>query len=365
MAKKLKRKLKGKRKYAVGGMYSNTIPTGLMTTNIVAEESNPEVLKQKQQQFGEEQRALTELSSGASDKIKEDKILADQRIEEVAAQSGAQTDAILEGTQQVVGLGQQTGLIGKKGTDVAEEVVDETTGLSSTAAGSSMPMWDTATGSFVKQKIGGAGTSLGGAFKGAASAYKAQRATNQAIKAGTLLQSSAGGAGKAGLSALGQGLGSFAKSGAGIGTIAGLAGAGISKWSSDDDATTMNFGEGAGATLSGIGTGIGAAATTAMIAGSALGPVGTLIGGAAGAIYGLGKGLIQRGKARKEKSRLKNKRDKYIAKTNKTIGNRFGTHMANVRAGALKSKTFSGYDLGYNTTAKYGGLRLGVPRYGN
>ena len=346
MAKQSKRKLKRKLKYVAGGMYSNTIPVGLMTTNLVAEENNPEVLKDKQAQLEEEKRSLVDLSSTASDKIEEDKALADQQIEEVAAQSEAQADAIVSGTKQI------TDTLVKPKNDT------ELTKIGAGATGSNPIIWDPATRSFVKQK-----TSLFGAFKQAGQAYKAQRATNQAIKAGTLLQSSAGTAGKAGLTALGQGLGSFAKSGAGIGTIAALAGAGVSKWSDDDDATTMNFGEGAGATLSGIGTGIGAAATTAMIAGSTLGPVGTLVGAGLGAIYGLGKGLLQRGKARREKRKLEAKRDKYITKTNQKIGSRFGSQMANVRAAELKSKTYSGYDQGYNIEARMGGLRLGMPRY--
>ena len=117
-------------------------------------------------------------------------------------------------------------------------------------------------------------------------------------------------------SSIGAGLKNFASSGAGIGTISALAGAGITKLSDDNDATTMNFGEGTGKTLSGIGTGIGAAATAAMLAGSTLGPLGTLIGGGLGALYGLGKGFIQRGKARREKREAERAEKKYLSDFN-------------------------------------------------
>ena len=61
----------------------------------------------------------------------------------------------------------------------------------------------------------------------------------------------AGGAGAAGTS----GLAKFATSGAGIGTIAALAGTGVSMLSDDGDATKSNVGEYSGSILSSAGTG--------------------------------------------------------------------------------------------------------------
>jgi len=352
MALKKLKKRKTKRKiYTAGGMYSNTIPPGLATTNLVLEESNPEVLEAKEEKLKQTTLNLQEESQNVSEEIAQDEVTANQQIENVAAQSNAQADAIVSGTKNIA----DTLVKPKNNTEITK--------IGAGATGSNPIIWDPATGDFVKQGIGGKGTSLFGAFKKAGQAYKAQRATNQAIKSGQLMASSAGTAGKAGLTSLGQGLGSFAKSGAGIGTIAALAGAGVTKLSDDDDATTLNFGEGAGATLSGIGTGIGAAATAAMLAGSTLGPAGTLIGGALGAIYGLGKGLLSRGKARREEKRLTAERDKKISDYETKQKSKFLTARSSARATELKSKTFSGYDLGIN--AKLGGLRLGIPRYGN
>ena len=38
---------------------------------------------------------------------------------------------------------------------------------------------------------------------------------------------------------------------------------------------------------------------------------------------------------------------------------------AAARAGEIKQKTYSGYDLGRNVVARMGGMRMGMPRYGN
>jgi hypothetical protein len=121
----------------------------------------------------------------------------------------------------------------------------------------------------------------------------------------------------------------------GVGAIASLAGEGIKMASDDQDATTMNTGETVGSGLSGIGTGIGAAMTTAALMGSSLGPVGTAAGVIGGAVYGLGKGLIQRGKARREEKKAEKRQKAAVAK------------IASIkRLEALKSKEYSGYDFG-------------------
>lgn len=134
-----------------------------------------------------------------------------------------------------------------------------------------------------------------------------------------------------------------------IGAVASLAGEGIKMASDDQDATTMNVGESVGSGLSGVGTGIGAATTTAMLMGAPLGPVGMAAGVIGGAAYGLGKGLIQRGKARKEEGRAeaKKERDTNIAKTKQ-------------RLEGLKSREYSGFDFG--SDIRQGG---GIRRFNN
>jgi len=129
----------------------------------------------------------------------------------------------------------------------------------------------------------------------------------------------------------------------GVGAIASLAGEGIKMASDDQDATTMNAGESIGSGLSGVGTGIGAAMTTAALMGSSLGPLGTAAGAIGGAVYGLGKGLIQRGKARRETAKAEKKQER--------DENKLATAQ---KLEALKSRMYSGYDMGADI-ARYGG----------
>ena len=192
---------------------------------------------------------------------------------------------------------------------------------------------------------------------------KGARIMSDANTGKTIVVDAAGNIVKQG-SAIGAGLKSFVTSGAGLGTIASLAGAGLKKWTSDDDATTMNFGEGAGATLSGIGTGLGTAALAGMAMGSAVPLVGNIIGAGVGAAYGLGKALVQRNKARAEEARLAKEKQGKIDEFSAELGKNLAMHKAQVRAGNLRQKTYSGYDLGRNVVAQMGGMRMGMPRYG-
>lgn len=130
-----------------------------------------------------------------------------------------------------------------------------------------------------------------------------------------------------------------------IGAVASLAGEGIKMASDDQDATTMNTGETIGGGLSGVGTGIGAATTAAMLMGSPLGPVGMAAGAIGGALYGVGKGLVQRGKARKEEDKAEKKQELAL--------NKIKTKQ---KIEGLKDREYSGYDMGQNL-AMYGGMK--------
>ena len=100
-----------------------------------------------------------------------------------------------------------------------------------------------------------------------------------------------------------------------------------------------------------------------MAIGSVIPGIGTAIGGIVGGLYGAGKSIFGAKKARKAKreqeAKIKAEKDKY----NKAFNERMGAQQSNVRAGALKQKTYSGYDLGRNISAQLGGLRMGTPRY--
>ena len=372
MAKKLKKR---KNLYAAGGMYaSNTIPAGLTTTNLVADESNPEVLQAREQQFSEQQLSLQSTTKDASEQIKEDEINANQDIEQAAAQSNAQFatgEGVLKTLQQI--KKPKNAITPFKAAGDAYRGVKAAKGTVKAAQG-----FNKAKTAFdMSQKLSGAKdfatigkTSLDYGKKGINLVNNTQKGLEGAKLATTigkdgLASVNAGTQALAKGSAIGAGLKSFATSGAGIGTIASLAGAGVKKLSNDNDATTLNFGEGTGEVLAGVGTGIGAAALTGMALGSAVPVIGNIIGGVAGAAYGLIKGLTARNKARRAKKKAEAQKAKYVSKVNKNTKTQFATGLSSVRSSELKSKTFSGYDQGFNTTAKTGGLRLGMPRYGN
>lgn len=202
-----------------------------------------------------------------------------------------------------------------------------------------------------------------GGLKAAANAFKAQRATNKAIKAGTLMQSSAGTAAGAGWKALG----SAGKANV-IGTAATLAGEGIKRWGpKDNDDTELNTAEWSGELLSGAGTGIGMAgmlATAGTMAGygTTLGPVGTAAGAVIGLGYGAYKALAGRKKAREAEAEYKAAMEKKVTKFNKGYIQDLSSQKARINQGNIDQKTYSGYDLGRNVVAKRGGYR-NMPQY--
>jgi hypothetical protein len=154
-------------------------------------------------------------------------------------------------------------------------------------------------------------------------------------------------------SALGAGLKGFASSGAGIGTIASLAGMGISALSDDDDPTKSNFGEYTGSVLSSAGTG-------AAIGSFFPGP-GTAIGAGVGALYGYGKQLIGTRKAQQAEQRYESesaaRRNEAVYDLNERIGGLYGSQLSNIAAGNLAQKTISGQNLGRNVMYQSGGPR--------
>ena len=223
----------------------------------------------------------------------------------------------------------------------------------------------------VLEQTGAAKGGIGAAIK----AWKAQKAANQAIKAGTAVGQTT--------SAAGAGWGAMSSGAKGnvIGAAATLAGEGIKKWGGDDDDTDLNTAEWSGELLSGAGTGIGVATGAATIAsmmgagalwGSAVPGLGTAIGAVAGLGYGAWKALSGRKKARAAEAEMLAKKTERVGKYNKSVRNNLLTSTAQARAGELEQKTYSGYDLGRNVVAKYGGeryknggMKMGTPRYGD
>ena len=377
--KKLKNRKDKKKLYQPGGMYAdNSIPQGLSTTNLVQEESDPNILVAKEEKLDQTKTALNTTAANAAQKIEQDELVAQQEIEVAGANATAGIEAGVSGVQQIAGAFVKPENAKKsinpfqaagdayRGVKAAKGTVKAAQGFNKAKTAFDM-----------SQKLSGAKdfatigkTSLDYGKKGINLVNNTQKGLEGAKLATTigkdgLASVNAGTQALAKGSAIGAGLKSFATSGAGIGTIASLAGAGVKKLSNDNDATTLNFGEGTGEVLAGVGTGIGAAALTGMALGSAVPVIGNIIGGVAGAAYGLIKGLTARNKARRAKKKAEAQKAKYVSKVNKNTKTQFATGLSSVRSSELKSKTFSGYDQGFNTTAKTGGLRLGMPRYGN
>ena len=64
------------------------------------------------------------------------------------------------------------------------------------------------------------------------------------------------------------------------------------------------------------------------------------------------------------KIKLRDKRIAAANKYNQELSEKLIAAQSSARAGELEQKTYSGYDLGRNITAKFGGMRMGTPRYG-
>ena len=161
-----------------------------------------------------------------------------------------------------------------------------------------------------------------------------------------------------GAAGVGTGLAKFATSGAGIGTIASLAGEGIKMLSDDKDPTTVNAGEGIGAGVAGAGAGIGAVVTAGALMGSAVPVLGTAIGAAAGAIYGVGKAIFAKNKAKKAEAKMNREIAAQKTKYNTSLGENYAQQKGMMVAAQTKVKEQSGYDLGNSYAARFGGYRL-------
>ena len=165
-----------------------------------------------------------------------------------------------------------------------------------------------------------------------------------------------------------------------IGIASALGGAALKHWGGDDDDTELNAAEWGGELLEGAGTGIGVAGLASGVVGamgagalwgSAVPGLGTAIGAVAGLGYGAYKAITGRKEARQAERKAKHERKVKVDKYNKELTGNLLSARAQARAGEQEQKTYSGYDLGRNVTAKYGGMRyakggmrMGVPRYG-
>jgi len=290
---KIKRKRK---KYALAGMYDpNQIPAGIgaaSTGHIVMQETDPELQEQREENLVAEKEKLVDVTTDAAKEFENQKVQDEQTVQSNANNLKRRFDV----GEQVLSKGLQLGF-GQQAT---------------------------------QQGVQQAGRLFG------------QNAMNRAVKRGSQKavgriakkQAARNVAGRAG----GKAAGAASKLANPL-AIAGLAASGIGMLSDDGDATKWNAGE----VIGGVG---GSAATGAQLGSMIMPGIGSVVGGIAGGLYGLGKGLIQRKKARNEKAALDAERKTKIRNFNTDAADQFKSSWARAAAGRYKSKTYSGSDTG-------------------
>jgi len=376
------------RMYQGGGMYAdNTVASAGQgnagtTANIVYQESNPQIQEQRLSDFESEKESLTRQADIDSQEMEaqqeEDKLTLEQKAAEQEQKSqmvGGTISTGLEGAQSL-------GLIkGQKsaGSSIKDAVKSFKTVRAANKAAKGFQAAKTTMAGFQTAK------NLKSGFDIAKSSANVAKIGQQGLQAGNTLSQGF----QLGKTATGLGgtatqfggtatnLASTAGSASAVGSAASalnnvnvyaaaanVAGKGIKKLSDDDDATTWTAGEATGDTLSKAGEYAGYGA----MLGSVIPGVGNVVGAVGGAIIGTGVGLYQgltgRKKAREEEEELEAERKAFATKSNKKLRKKFGEQLVASRAGALKAKTYSGYDLGRNVIAQMGGMRMGTPRYG-
>ena len=349
---KLKTKKQNKRyrsRYQAGGMYgSNTVSAAGQgnignTSNIVYQESNPEILKQNLKSQEESNLLLKEQGESMSTKIEQMDAQSEVDIQNAELKSNQKFDTASSVVKSGIELGKQSG------------VIDKTAG--SLGVGSAMNAYK-AQRAINLGKKGYEGVKQG--VQTAKQLEQSVKAAKLAKESGTLLSygqagAEAGSATSAGLSVLNN---------ANVYALAAnYAGKGIKSLSDDDDATTWTAGEATGDVLSKAGEYAGYGAALTSWSGPGAG-IGAAIGATIGTGVGLYQGLTGRKKARKAEADAKALKKKKINKHNKEVGSMFAAQKSRVNAAQLAQKTYSGYDLGQNVVARKGGMRMGMPRYG-
>ena len=336
----------GPRLFQGGGMYAdNTVQAaaqGLQgsTSNIVYQEQDPKLQQQRLLSQEEELNRLQEESKVTEQEVKQQE---EQGKLDVQAAALKQQQKFAQGEMAAGALSKAAGMSSGqqlKGAALSG-AIKAYQGVRAANLGSKL----------TQAGIAGAEGAKVASLAGKAGAFPMSSATT-----GKTIITGAGGNVIKGGSAVGAGLKSFMSSGAGLGTVASLAGAGLKKWAADDDPTTADWGDVGGSALSAAGTG--------MAIGSVIPGIGTAVGGIVGGLYGAGKSIFTAKKAKKEQDKYLAKIEEKKRKYSKEVGERFATQGSAVRAGELKGKTYSGYDYGRNIMAQLGGMRMGIPRYG-
>ena len=352
---KLKKLKKGKNqryksRYQAGGMYSNNTVSSAgqgnvgNTSNIVYQESNPEILKQNLKSQEESNLLLKKQGESMTAKVNEMEEQSKIDIQTAADKVNTRSQAVSSTIQGSIKTAKQTGLIDKS--------------AGSLGVGSAMNAYK-AQRAINLGKKGYEGVKAG--VQTAKQLEQSVKAAKLAKESGTLL--SYGQTGAEASSAAGAGL-SVLNNANVYALAANYAGKGIKSLSDDDDATTWTAGEATGDVLSKAGEYAGYGAMLGSVVPGVGNAVGAVVGGIAGVGVGLYQGFAGRGKARKAEADALALQKKKVGKYNTELTKNFGMRKAAINAGAMRQKEYSGYDLGRNVVARKGGMRMGMPRYG-
>ena len=355
------------KKYATAGMYTdNTVANAgqgnsNVTANIVFDENDPNKLDERINFLNTTKQNLINESKNVTEEIKNQDDIDQQNITDAVNQTQS-GDAIVGGTVKTIEQSaEDLGLVKEKQSLKDKfgitKITDAYKGTKAANLASKATEFDASIGMDVL-KSGDA------ADKIAKTLPEGFQVMSDATTGKTIILDQAGNVVKQG-SAIGRAAGAAVKNPNVLALAAQYGGKGIKALADDGDEKTWTFGEASGDVLSKAGEYAGYGATL----GSFVPGIGNVVGAGIGATIGTGVGIYQGLTGRNKARRLdtiaqQNKRQK-VKEFNKEARTGVLSALASTRAQEIKNKTYSGYDLGRNVTARNGGYRLGMPRYGN
>lgn len=338
-----------------GGMYGdNQLPAGMGSTAMtVYQESNPEVQAQREQSVEQEAQNIRQESTMLGQELMADEQQAKMDIAEAGQAGGKFDSAVSMGVEGVKGL-DKLGAFDSVKKKLAQKAAEKVAKEAAAKQAAKLAASDITTEAG-KKLLGEATlkTSLQQAAPGAMPKIGVtgiQSASQEALKSGTVELAKAG-AGEAAKTGLIQS--SVNPNAAAM--VANIGGKAISMAADDGDATKWNAGEVTGDVLGKAGEYAGYGA----MLGSVVPGLGNVAGALGGAIIGGGvaavQGLTGRKKARKAEAKADQAKQEKIQNFNAQAQKDLSTRKAVAQAGALRQKTYSGYDLGRNVSYKFGG----------
>jgi hypothetical protein len=345
-----------------GGMYGdNQIPAGMGSTAMtVYQESNPQIQAEREKDVEQAASNIRQEGMQLSQELMRDEQQAKMDIAEAGQTGGKFDSAVSMGVEGIKGL-DKLGAFDSAKKKLAQKAAEKVAKEAAAKQAAKLAASDITTEAG-KKLLGEATlkTSLQQAAPGAMPKIGVtgiQSASQEALKSGTTELAKAGAqeAAKTGL------IQSSVNPNA-VAMAANIGGKALSMAADDQDETTWNAGEVTGDVLGKAGEYAGYGA----MLGSVVPGIGNVAGALGGAVVGgtvaAVQGLTGRKKARKAEAKAEKEKQEKIQKFNVQAQKDLATRRAVAQAGALRQKTYSGYDLGRNVSYKFGGYNA-MPRY--